>query len=82
MKINKKFGDKIYIEWLDALEEAGWKFFKEVCAIPDEVYCYTSAWLISQSSSFVTVSHTKGKTVKNDIMGKLLIPKKMIRKIK
>lgn len=82
MKINKKFGDKIYIEWLDALEEAGWKSFKEVCDIPDEVYCYTFAWFISQSSDFVTVLHTKGKTVKNDIMGKLLIPKKMIRKVK
>ena len=82
MKVNKSFGDKIYIEWLDALEEAGWKSFKEVCAIPDEVLCYTSAWFISQDKDFVIVSHTKGKTIKNDIMGKLLIPKRMIRKVK
>lgn len=82
MKINKKFGDKIYIEWVDAMEEAGWKSFKDACVVPDEVYCYTSAWYISQNRDFVIISHTKGKTIKNEIMGKLLIPKKWIRKVK
>ncbi len=82
MKIKKSFGDKIYIEWIDALEEAGWKSFKDVCNIPDEVYCYTSAWYISQDKYFIVISHTKGKTIKNEIMGKLLIPKAWIRKVK
>ncbi len=82
MKINKKFGDKIYIEWLDAYEDSGWEKLKIVCIIPDEVLCFTNAWFIYQNKDFVIISHTKGKTITNDIMGKLLIPKKMIRKVK
>lgn len=82
MKTNKKFGDKIYIEWIDAFEESGWRFFDEVCTISDDVYCYTSAWYVSQTKDFVIVSHTKGKTKKNSIMGKLLIPKAFIKKVK
>jgi len=82
MKINKKFGDKIYIEWVDAYEDTGWKSFKDACSVPDEVYCYTSAWYISQDKDFVIISHTRGKTIKNEIMGKLLIPKSWIRKVK
>lgn len=82
MKINKSFGDKIYIEWVDAIAEAGWKSFKDTCVVSDEVYCYTSAWYISQNKDFVIVSHTRGKTKKNEIMGNLSIPKKWIKRVK
>ena len=82
MKINKKFGDKIYIEWLDAYGAEGWMGLKQMMHIPDEVLCFTNGWYIGEKDGFVVISHTRGKTKTNDMMGKLLIPKSWIRKVK
>lgn len=82
MKINKKFGEKIYVDWVDAYAEDVWRPVESALEIPDEVYCYTNAFYIGQTKDFVIVSSTKGKTIKNDILGRLLIPKSWIRKVK
>lgn len=82
MKIKKKFGDKICIEWIDAYTEDGWRSVNEASKISDETYCYTNAFFLGQTKDFVIVIHTKGKTIKNSVMGKLVIPKAWIRRIK
>ena len=46
MKIKKKFKDKIFIEWIDACEVAGWKSFNDAIKIPEEVYCKTNGFIV------------------------------------
>lgn len=82
MKLNKKFGDKIYIEWLDAMERVGWKTVDAAIEIVDEVYCKTNAFYLDEDKDYIKVAHTIGKSIKNDVLGILLIPKKWIRKVK
>ena len=82
MKIKKRYGDKIQIDWVDAYTEDGWKTVDEALKISDVIYCYTNAFFLGQTKDFVLVVHTKGKTNKNDVMGKLTIPKAWIRKIR
>ncbi len=82
MKINKKFGDKIYIEWIDAIARVGWKTVDEAIEVIDEVYCKTSAFYLDEDKDYIKVAHTIGKSIKNDVLGILLIPKKWISKIK
>lgn len=82
MKINKSFGQKIYIEWSDAYTEDGWKSHKEMCKISDVTFCFTNAWFIHQTKDFLIVCHTKGKNIKEDLMGKLVIPKAWIKKVR
>lgn len=82
MKIKKRWGEKIYIEWVDACTEDDWKSVDEALKISDEVFCYTNAFFLGQTKDFVMVVHTKGKTIKNDVMGKLTIPKAWIQKIR
>lgn len=82
MKINKKFGDRIYFEWVDAYTEEGWKSVDEALKLSNEVYCFTNAFFLGQNKDYLMVVHTKGRTIKNDVMGKLTIPKVWIRKVK
>ena len=82
MKIKKKYGDKIYIEWIDAWSTSGWMNLSWMMKIPDDVYCFTNGWYIGEKDGFVIVVHTRGKTKGDDMMGKLLIPKSWIRKVK
>jgi len=82
MKIKKKFGAKIYIEWTDAYEAGGWMNLKEMIEIPDEVFCFTNGWYVGEKDGFIIICHTRGKTKSNDMLGKLLIPKAWIRRIK
>lgn len=82
MKINKKFGEKIYIEWVDAYTEDGWKSVDDALKLSSATYCYTNAFFLGQNKDFLMVVHTKGKTDKNDVMGKLTLPKVWIRKVK
>ena len=82
MKIKKKFGDKIYIEWVDAMERIGWKSVEDAIEVVDEVYCRTNAFYLGDDKEYVKVAHTIGKTIKNDVLGILLIPKSWIKKVK
>lgn len=82
MKVNKKFGDKIYIEWVDAIERIGWKTVDEAIEVIDEAYCKTNAFYLDEDKVYVRVAHTIGKSIKNDVTGILLIPKTWIRKVK
>ena len=82
MKIKKKFGDKIYLEWVDAYTEDGWKSVEDALKLSDGVYCFTNAFFLGQNKDYLMVVHTKGRTSKNDVMGKLTIPKTWIRKVK
>lgn len=78
----KKWGQKIYIEWIDACEQAGWQTLDKMLEIPDEVMCKTNAFYIGEKDGFLIVAHTIGKTEKNDMTGKLMIPKKWIMKVR
>lgn len=82
MKSKKKFGDRIYIEWIDAIERFGWKSVENATEVIDEVYCKTNAFYLSEDKEYVKVAHTIGKSIDNDVLGILLIPKSWIRKVK
>ncbi len=82
MKIHKKFGDKIYVEWVDAIERIGWKSVDEATVVLDEAYCKTCAFYLGEDKVYVKLAHTIGKSIKNDVTGVILIPKTWIRKVK
>jgi len=82
MKIKKKFGDGIDLVWRDACEVSGWKNLEDALKIPQEVYCKTRAYFLGQDKHYVTVGHTVGENIKNDMCGILHIPKKWIIKVK
>lgn len=82
MKINKKFGDKIYIEWLGAYSTDGWTTCEKAMEESPNAFCRTTALYIGESKNFINVSHTQGKTKDNSVMGVLSVPKKWIRKVK
>lgn len=82
MKINKKYGDKVYIEWVDAYTDGGWKSYEDMIKIGDAPHCFTNAWYVGENKDFVIVCHTKGINKKEDMMGKLVIPKKWIKKVR
>ncbi len=81
MKINKKLGDKVYIEWVDAYSTDGWTTFEKAMEESNNAFCRTNALYLGESKNFIIVSHTQGDTKDNSIMGVLNIPKKWIRKI-
>jgi len=78
----KKFGDKIYIKWFDALEKTGWKTVDSALADDSEAFCETNGFYVGENSSFIIICHTKGKSANNDILGVLWIPKKWILKLR
>lgn len=79
MKIKKKFGDKIFIEWLDAYTTDGWTSFEKAMELSGNCLCKTNALFVGQTEDFVVVSHTQGRTKDNSLMGVLNIPKKWIK---
>ena len=82
MRINKKFGEKIFVEWHDAYTDDGWKTLPEMLQIDNTPLCFTNAWYIAHDKDFLIVCHTKGKTEKNCMMGKLVIPRGWIKAVK
>ena len=82
MKIKKKFGDRIFIEWLDAYTTDGWVNFEKAMELSGNCLCKTNALYVGQTEDFVVVSHTQGRTKENSLMGILNIPKKWIKIIK
>jgi len=80
--MKRKWGQKIYIEWIDAIEKSGWKSTSQVIKPDDEVLCFTNAFYIGEDKNFIKTAHTIGKDIKNDVTGILWIPKKTITKIK
>ena len=83
MKFPKKtFGSPVYIEWIDAIERFGWKPVKDAIEVVDEVYCKTNAFFLGKDKDYIKVAHTVGKSIENDVIGILLIPKKCIKKIR
>jgi len=82
MKIKKNFGDRIYIEWIDAIERNGWKTVEDAIKLIDEIYCKTNAFYIGEDKIYIKVAHTIGKSAENDVLGVLWIPKKWIQKLK
>ena len=82
MKVNKKFGDKVYLEWIDAYSNDGWTTVGKAMEESNNAFCRTNALYIGESKNFIVVSHTQGHTKDNSIMGALSIPKKWIRKVK
>ena len=82
MKIEKKFGDKIYIEWIDAYTTDGWTTFEKAMEESSNAFCKTNAFYLGQTKVFLVVCHTRGHTKDNCIMGVLNIPKKWITQVK
>jgi len=82
MKLKKKFGDKIYIEWVDALELPGWRSLANVHRFNNESFCRTNAFFLEEKDRFVKIAHTVGKDKNNDVLGVLLIPTKWILKVR
>lgn len=82
MKIKKKFGDKISIKWKDAYTDDGWKKPVEAMNIDEGCLCFTSGYYVGQKDGFVVVCHTKGLTVRDNIMGVVYIPEKWCLEIK
>jgi len=81
MKVNKKFGDRIFIEWEDAYMSSGWTSVEKAKKLPD-VYCKTLGFFISQENNFITVAMSIGKDEHSDVNGILNIPKGWIKKVK
>ena len=82
MKVDKKYGDRIYVEWFDAYAQPGWKSYKDMMDIGDTVFCYSAGWYVGKTKDFLVICHTKGKNIREDMMGKLVIPLKWIKKVK
>lgn len=80
MKIKKKFGDTIIVEWYDAYSDDGWLSFEEASKVDLKVsYTKTNAFFISQDDLFLIVAHTIGKDKTQSINGKFVIPKAWIK---
>ena len=83
MRINKKFGDKIELTWIDACHIIDvWKSIDEAINIPNEVFVFTRCWYVSHNKDFITVCRDKGKTINNDVGGVFHIPIGCIKKIR
>lgn len=82
VKRKYKFGDMLYIEWIDACSREGWRNVQTALDIPDEVLCFSSAFYIGENKFFITIAHTIGVSDKNDINGIIHIPIAWIKKIK
>lgn len=82
MKIIKKFGDRIYLEWIDACERPGWKDFDGATTPPEETFCKTNGFFLKQDKDFITIAHTIGHNIQNDMMGVLHIPKAWLKKVR
>lgn len=80
MKLKKKFGDIIYLEWIDACEISGWKSFEDAIKIPNEVHVRTRGFFLNQTKEFVIIAHSIGKSKQNDICGVMHIPLAWIKK--
>ena len=81
-KIQKEWGDKVYIEWIDAIEKTGWQSVENAIKMDDEVFCRTNAFFLSQDKDFIHVAHTIGMSKTNDVTGILRIPKRWLSKVK
>jgi len=81
-KSKKNWGEKVYIEWIDAIEKPGWKSTRKATEFDDETLCFTNAFYIGEDKIFIKTAHTIGKSDKNDVTGVMWIPKKTITKIK
>lgn len=83
MRIPKKsFGDRVYIEWLDAYTTDGWTTLEKAMEESSNAFCRTIGFYVGQTKEFITVSHTQGKTKKNSLMGVVSIPRRWIKKIR
>jgi hypothetical protein len=82
MKIDKKFGDKIYVEWNDAYSsDNSWVSFENAIEIPEEVFCKTSGFFVHKTKDYLIIANTVGNTKEDDIGGVLYIPRKWINKV-
>lgn len=80
-KIRKKPGDPIYVAWKDALTKTCWMSVSDISEDGDE-NCYTRGWFIKETKDNIFVTCTKGKTMDEDVLGYLQIPKAWIKKVR
>ena len=82
IKVDKKCGDPIYVEWIDACEREGWRSLDDALKIPDEVHVKTRGFYLGHTKEFLTTASSIGKSSKNDVGGVWHIPRAWIKKIK
>jgi len=82
MKVNKKFGQPVELEWRDACEVSGWKTLDDALQIPNEVICKTRGYFLGQNKEYISIVHTIGSDECNDVCGIIHIPIAWIIKIK
>lgn len=78
-KINKHWGDRIQVNWIDACEKPGWLSLEEALTVPEEILCFTNGFFLGQNKEYVSIASTIGKTKDSDIGGTILIPKGCIK---
>jgi len=81
MKIRKKWGDPIDVEWKDAIELLGWKSHEDAISEDKEVSCFTRGWFVGQTDEYVIISHTRGYVKEEDVTGVIKVPLKWIKVI-
>lgn len=82
MKINKKFGDAITVEWVDACERSGWLSYEDAIKVPDEIYVTTRGHYLHHTKDFLTIAASIGKSKKNEVGGIWHIPRVWIKRIR
>lgn len=79
---SKRIGSKIFVEWIDAYTDDGWKSFDDSIKIDESRLCFTNGFFLGVVDDTLIVCHTKGKTIKEDNMGRVYIPVPWVRKVK
>ena len=58
MKVNKKFGDKVYLEWIDAYSNDGWTTVGKAMEESNNAFCRTNALYILERVKILLWYHT------------------------
>jgi len=80
--MKKSFGDKIYIEWADSVEQKSWRTIEEAIWTDDnEWVCKTNAYYVGRTKDIIIIAHTIS-IADNSVIGVLKIPRRSILKVR
>lgn len=82
MRIDKKFGDPIEVQWTDACERTGWRSVEDALKVPDEVFVRTRGFYLGHTKDFITLANSIGRSRSNDVGGVWHIPRAWVTKLK
>jgi len=75
VKIGKKWGQRIFVEWRDAILDDEWISTISALNSDKDQICYTSAFYIGEDNHNLVVAMTIGKTEEDEVAGVWKIPK-------